>query len=384
MSHFTDKETTVPIVPDPEVEIHERTGDDTKLIAQYLHNHLDELREGDADFIDEKDEFVVPNSPIADAADVISVNPTLEKYQKLTQAYKTAISSKIVDFFSHGDIDELIRGANELETNEFGFELVKRIINMSFDRTDRERELVSRFLSVANFENVLDSTMIEKGFLRLFECIYVDGIEMDVPGAQEMLTKFLARAVVDEIISPRFLMDEENIELGKDVITHAKALLSRELAPVVLETCWGPGDGRSVSALKKSIDMLVKEYLLSSDLDEATRCVRELQSPHFLHELLKRSVTMSLDESAEAQVKISSFLHHLSINDILTKGQAAQGFDRLFARINDLKLDSPAAPRILEEFVERAKADGVLLPSYVPNTAVVALIDDKVDDEDIY
>jgi hypothetical protein len=377
-----------------------------------MYKFLDDVTTNDV--FDDSGECT-PQTPYSSKSYVDAVpNPRLSaidaQYEELVKDYKSKITPCIIEFFSSGDIDDLMRtfgwssshviptppspsasptsspsSSSSLETSEFGHELVKRIINMSYDRTARERELVSRFLSEANLrknqkeEKILDSIMIEKGFLCLFESIYVDGIEMDNPGATDMLSKFLARAVIDEIVCPNFLNDQETVRLGGDVVSNAKALLSRDLAPVVLELCWGPGDGRSVSDLKSSIRDLVNEYLLSYDIEEATRCVRELQSPYFLHELVKSAVTSTIDESAEKQNKISDFFTHLSINDVLTKVQASQGFDRLFGRIKDMKLDSPSAPLILDQFVERAKLNNVILGTYVPKEVPV---EHNYDDEE--
>lgn len=43
---------------------------------------------------------------------------------------------------------------------------------------------------------------------------------------------------------------------------------------------------RPVKSLIRQIQLLLKEYLTSSDLVEAMRCVRELEVPHFHHELV--------------------------------------------------------------------------------------------------
>ncbi len=67
---------------------------------------------------------------------------------------------------------------------------------------DRERELISRTLS-AGYPDLLSSSVIGKGFERLFEI--VDELEKDSPTVREVLSIFLARAVVDEILPPSFL-----------------------------------------------------------------------------------------------------------------------------------------------------------------------------------
>jgi programmed cell death protein 4 len=97
---------------------------------------------------------------------------------------------------------------------------------MSFDRGDRERELVSRFLSIA-YPEILSSNMIGKGFERLFEIL--DEVEKDAPASREMTSKFLARAVLDEVLSPSFLNDAVIMNLGGEVVDHAKRMLSRGL-----------------------------------------------------------------------------------------------------------------------------------------------------------
>ena len=46
--------------------------------------------------------------------------------------------------------------------------------------------------------------------------------------------------------------------------------------------------------MKEVIDQLVEEYLLSRKLDEAARCVREMNASNFHHGLVKRGVKISM------------------------------------------------------------------------------------------
>lgn len=56
---------------------------------------------------------------------------------------------------------------------------------------------------------------------------------------------------------------------------------------VRLDNVWGVGGGtRPVKYLVKQMVMLLEEYLSSSDIAEATRCLQELEVPHFHHELV--------------------------------------------------------------------------------------------------
>ena len=67
----------------------------------------------------------------------------------------------------------------------------------------------------------------------------------------------------------------------------ADTLLSMKHGLVRLDNVWGVGGGvRPVKYLIKQIVMLLKEYLCSGDVQEATRCLQELEVPHFHHELV--------------------------------------------------------------------------------------------------
>lgn len=245
----------------------------------------------------------------------------------------------------------------ELSASFLHYELVKRAVSMSLDRNDRERELVSRLLSAA-YPDVLASAHITQGFERLLEL--ADDLALDAPQAKPMIATFIARAVVDEVVPPAWLSSPKTVSLGGDVIDHAKRMLSRDHSGAKLERIWGPGDGRPVQDLKVAIDQLLAEYLYARQLEEAARCVRELQAPHFHHELVKRAIVMALDKSPEDRSSVSSLLAYLVASDVVSQQQFRKGVERLYALLSDLVLDTPNAPALVDEFAERAVKDGCL------------------------
>jgi programmed cell death protein 4 len=181
-----------------------------------------------------------------------------------------------------------------------------------------------------------------------------------------MVGSFLARAVVDEVLPPAFLSTQNNENPGSEVVEKAVSLLSREHCTARLEKIWGPGDGRPVAELKKVMDQLLQEYLLSRELDEAARCVRELKAAHFHHELVKRGVKIAMEqdgsqensqENLDAMVALFSFLVK---NSIMSEYQVAKGLARLRKILADLTLDVPAASTMLEEFEIMAKESNCL------------------------
>lgn len=142
---------------------------------------------------------------------------------------------------------------------------------------------MSRLLNTAH-PSLVDDTHLRRGFERLFEIL--DDLQIDAPGAGDMLAAFIARAVVDEILPPSFLLDPLVASMGGEVVTAAKRMLSRDHQYSRLERVWGPGDGRPVAELKVALDDLLQELIVSHDFNEALRCVRELAAPHFHHEVI--------------------------------------------------------------------------------------------------
>ena len=70
------------------------------------------------------------------------------------------------------------------------------------DKNDREKEQASSLLS-ALYADVIAPEQMAKGFSKLLES--VEDLSLDIPDAVELLSLFLARAVVDDILPPAYL-----------------------------------------------------------------------------------------------------------------------------------------------------------------------------------
>lgn len=145
---------------------------------------------------------------------------------------------------------------------------------------------------------------------------------------------------------------QNNERPGDPVVEKAVSLLSREHCTARLEHVWGPGDGRPVAELKTVLDQLLKEYLMSRELDEAARCVREMNATHFHHELVKRGVTHAMEtaDPRDALDAMSALFSFLTKNAIVSEYQVAKGISRLNKLLPDLSLDIPTAPELLADF----------------------------------
>ncbi|KAL3811103.1 hypothetical protein ACHAXA_009873 [Cyclostephanos tholiformis] len=207
--------------------------------------------------------------------------------------FKIRSSDIIREYFDSSDISEFIRCVYDLGCTVYHPELIKRCISLGMDEGPRERELISRLLACLHPNPMSDAEM-EGGFELVLDSI--EDLCIDIPDAKAMAGSFLARAVIDEVLAPAFLSNRNNTHPGDPVVEKAVGLLSREHCTARLERVWGPGDGRPVSELKEIMDQLLKEYLLSRELDEAASCVRELKASHFHHELVKRGIRIAMEE----------------------------------------------------------------------------------------
>lgn len=278
--------------------------------------------------------------------------------------FKIRVSDAVREYFDSSDPDEVVRCIDEMKCRDYHPEVVKRAISLGLDEGPRERELVSRLLACLHPNPLADEEM-EMGFEVLLDSI--DDLVIDIPDAKAMVGSFLARAVVDEVLAPAFLSNRNNTHPGDQVVEKAVSLLSREHCTARLEKVWGPGDGRPVSELKDIMDQLLKEYLLSRELDEAASCVRELKANHFHHELVKRGVKIAMEEDGRDHASDSSALDAMAAlfkflvnNSIVSEYQVAKGVNRLEKILDDLKLDVPAASKMLDEFEGMAREGGFL------------------------
>jgi programmed cell death protein 4 len=275
----------------------------------------------------------------------------------LTQSeFKLQVKAVLNEYFDSCDADEVIRSLEELQCREYHPDVVKKAISMSLDKHPRERELVSRLLTCLHPAPLADRDM-ESGFNLLLDSM--EDLSTDVPEAIIMVANFLARAVVDEVLPPAYLSEQNNSRPGDAVIEKAVSLLSREHCTARLERIWGPGDGRPVAELKVEMDQILAEYLLSRELDEAARCVKELDAAHYMHELVKRGVKIAMEQDGkDSQTQhaksaidaMAALFTFLVKNAIISEHQVAKGVDRLHRILEDLKLDVPAAPTLLQDF----------------------------------
>ncbi|CAM9340282.1 unnamed protein product [Ascophyllum nodosum] len=123
---------------------------------------------------------------------------------------------------------------------------------------------------------------------------------------------------------------------------------------------------------KRKLKTILEEYFLSEDIGEVLRSVRELESPAYHYEIVKRGINMSLDARDHERELVSKLMSE-AYPDVLSSREVCKGFERLFEMIDDIQIDAPNARTLVASFLARAVADEIIPPSVLRNAAFLSL-----------
>jgi hypothetical protein len=257
-----------------------------------------------------------------------------------------------------GDIPETIKSLKDLNDDRLHEQFVKKAIVTAMEKQAYERELVSKLLC-ASYNVAITGEKLAGGFQAALD--YLDDMVLDTPDAEEILSKFLARAIIDEIVAPAFLSYAVAASpLAEKCIHLAHSLVNQPFRSERLAHVWGAGDLGSVKRLKEEATLVFEEYLTNGDLNAADQNVRELNAPHFHPQLVKQALRLALTKDEENRNKILSLLAFFSSSDLISKDHLKKGFSYCLESIDDLRLDVPNAPTVLAGFIQKAKSEGWL------------------------
>jgi len=202
---------------------------------------------------------------------------------------RKTVEPLILEYFENSDSTEVLFSLQEMLPNlgSRRWMVVSITIELAMDHKPSHRELASVLISDL-YQKVISQRDIGKAFDYLLKNI--EDLVLDTPDAPTILGNFIARAIADDCIPPKFLLSYKGnvgTELAGKALCRAHTLLNMKHGLVRLDNVWGVGGGlRPVKYLIKQIVLLLKEFLCSGDVEEASRCLRDLEVPHFHHELV--------------------------------------------------------------------------------------------------
>ncbi|KAL3864300.1 hypothetical protein ACJMK2_005993 [Sinanodonta woodiana] len=268
----------------------------------------------------------------------------------------------ILEYYDHGSVDEVKEALSEINLGNNKSRIMEIAVNLALDHKASHRELTS--VLIADLcGKLLTNSDVEKGFDHLLRSL--TDLTIDTPDAPTVIGQFMARAVADDCLPPKFLSTYKgkvDCEHTQFALEKAELLLSKKHGIVRLDNIWGTGGGiRPVKYLIKQIVLLLKEYLSSGDIAEATRCLQNLEVPHFHHELVYEATYLVLEDGSErSATRMCQLFKSLSDYVIITPEQFSQGFRRVCDNLPDICLDVPLAYSLQERFGEMCHREGIM------------------------
>ncbi|XP_063390699.1 programmed cell death protein 4 isoform X3 [Cydia fagiglandana] len=299
------------------------------------------------------------NDPNYDSEAV--ANGDIEFKQVIVEADPEEIIRKsepvILEYFEHGDTNAAAEDFLEFVTAKRSHLVCETIIETALEHKPSHCEMASVLVSDL-YGRVFSAKDIALAFEHLLEKL--PDLVLDTPDAAVLLSNFIARCVADDCLLPRFVSQQRDAPLNaaaRQAIHRAETLLSMKQGLVRLDNIWGVGGGiRPVKSLIRQIQLLLKEYLTCGDLAEAMRCVRELEVPHFHHELVYETILLALETvNSSVEEQLCTFLAELRRCVIVTPDQMDRGFLRVLEDMSDIVLDVPLAYIMLDRFLERCQ-----------------------------
>ncbi|XP_046565692.1 programmed cell death protein 4-like [Haliotis rubra] len=281
---------------------------------------------------------------------------------ELTQReFEAVLEPVLLEYFEHGDTREVEEDLSDLNVRKYKPKIIETAVSMALDRKAQHREMTSQLISDL-YSKLLTSTDISGGFDSVLSRL--SDLTIDSPEAPVVVGQFIARAVADDCLPPKYITGYKGkVECPhtRSALNKADLLLSKKHGIVRLDNIWGTGGGRPVKYLVKQMVMLLKEYLASGDMDEATRCLRELDVPHFHHELVYEATLIVLEDSTDrTRDMMCELLKSFSEAMIVTPNQFIQGFRRVYDAMPDICLDVPNAYVLLEKLANKCHQEGML------------------------
>lgn len=317
----------------------------------------------DDDYLDTKD----PNYDSEEEAENVvmvcvenegqeNVKPGLKELQ--INDFEAEIKLVILEYFQNGDPIEVIDTLKCFSLSKVKAEFISYIVIIALEHNNTCKELMSRLLRDLKLE-VFAEVDFESGFDLLMKNL--DDLVLDNPNAPEQTGTFIARAIADKVISKSYLNRPAD---GKTLqaIESARLLVNINDHLFQLSHIWGNKGGfLAVKELTDKINELIQEYHDSGDVEEAIRCLKDLNVPHFHHEFIYEALDFALQKGNDHAITLTiNLLDQLCKAVIVTYDQLKIGFTRIFDLLPDISLDVPNANTFMDTILNQSHSKGIV------------------------
>ena len=279
----------------------------------------------------------IKSGPIV-LSDLIETLPETKEMilQLLREYYATGVSDGVAEY---------------LKANRwYGSIAVRKAIELALDRNNHAKELCSRLL--AEISGYCTPESLVEGF---DDILWKSGeLAIDVPSISDLISKFIARAIVDDSLPANYVQEAEVVDNDSrqiSILMDAYVLLKPKEAFTCLESVWGP-QGGTLDDYKGQFKAIVQEFFDSKDFENVEACIRELSCKHYMHEFVKKLVDSVMDKGTQEVEDVIRLLNESVLKGFIYRDQVEVGLNRVKSNLSSLILDVPRADAIFEKIIQ--------------------------------
>lgn len=159
---------------------------------------------------------------------------------------KEGLKDTLTELFVSHDTAEFVGVTLRTECPAFHPLVVKHLLRMAVEKNDLGKEAGSKALTaLCGGDGPITQLQCMRGLAKLLR--ETEDITLDAPNAEDAITKFIARAVVDECVPPSFLENVHIFSIGEGdagvrVVAKARALLDQPNAAKAMTAIWVKAD----------------------------------------------------------------------------------------------------------------------------------------------
>lgn len=275
------------------------------------------------------------------------------EFERTDEEICLGLDAAIREYLANAQADDLLDYSLTVTKKHF---IVERLLEIGLEEKKEYRELISLVLEKLVSTDGLTINQVGFAFSNLLD--RADELILDTPDIVNIFGKFIARADVDQCLPDQFIAKElkaADSELTYDIMM---ASFGFRKDSKLAKSCWGEAGGfQETKLLSEKIREILKEFLSTSDSGEVARCLRELDVPHFHHEIVYEAILIAMESYQNEMIANSMIwlLQYLYTKEcIISADQMVAGHLRIYNSIDDITLDIPHAYTIIQKIVQKS------------------------------
>lgn len=273
--------------------------------------------------------------------------------------FKRKAGRCLEEFYDSFNENEVVTFLRELSVRDYNHEFVKKAITLSFSQANEEttREALLSLLTKLTKIGLLSKDDLHWGITRLLG--QLDDLLLDCPRCIELATEFCVAALSGELVSAPFLRRCRLLRIGGASGLQVLEGAQRQKPEYAKKQL-------CAARFKQEVQTMILEYFNSSDEVEFGRCICEIAplTAEQSAELVRKVMVFAMERSGTECEQAIKLLVWLCRNEELDPRAVELGFDDMYARMADVKLDVPDAEEMARSFVVEAKKAKVLRSSW--------------------